>query len=314
MKIDRLLAIVMLLLSRDTVSARELAKRFEVSLRTIQRDMDSIGRAGIPVFARSGAGGGYGIMESFKLDRALMTEEDLSAIVTALKGVQASFADTRFLGALEKVGGIAGERAKALLSDWEERLILDFSALGGNERLKATLRELERSIERRVLIRFTYSNNKREEAGRTVEPMTLVFQWRSWYLFAFCLLKGDYRLFRVAGIRDLEITEKHFIRRKKTFRAYAEENPTFGVPKFADLTLRFHPTLRPQVEELYERTQWEEDSEGYLIVKCRMPEERRLYGSILAFGKYVEVLAPEDVRESLRLEAREIIELYEKLK
>ncbi len=310
MRIDRLFSLVVLLLDKSIVSSRELARRFEISSRTIQRDMDSLSRAGIPIYSLPGPAGGYGIMDSFKLDHRLMTQADFLTILTALKGVESSFGDRRFQGTFEKIQSVIPTSSKALFAQREEKMVLDFSLIGGNEEARKKLRTIEECIDSTRKVRFFYTNHTYESVYRTVEPMTLVFQWRSWYLFGFCCLKLDYRLFRLGRMRDIESTDEHFARRSKSFRAFSLENPTFNHPNLVEVTLRFHPSVKPMLEEFYAPHERQEDAEGYTTVRFTQPEEQRLYGYILSFGEHVEVLSPHRLREIIRLRAQKIAGIY----
>ena len=140
--------------------------------------------------------------------------------------------------------------------------------------------------------------------------MTLVFQWYSWYLFGFCCLRQDYRLFRLGRMRNVESTDVHFTRRKKSFRTFSSENPTFNHPKLIEVSLRFHPSMKPMIEEFYAPPQRREDGEGYTIVTFTRPEEERLYGYILSFGERVEVLSPHYLREIIRRKAEKVGKIY----
>jgi len=317
-KTDRLLSIIIYLLNKDLVSARELAERFEVSVRTIQRDMDSICLAGIPVVAIQGPSGGYGIMENFKIDRQLVSAEDLFFIITALHGVESSLPAGSISGTIEKMKNLlpkdpSGDGGSAWTqSHRQERLSIDFSAFGGSERQRQIFKQLEKAIESEVLVRFTYRSNRMEKTARVVEPMTLAFKWRSWYLFGYCTLRQDYRLFRLGRIRDVELLGRKFRRREKSFEEFFDDsNPWQNTAEWIDITLKFDAYIRPVVEEFYESESTEEGPEGSLIVHMRLPEDGWVYGMILSYGKFVEVLHPERLRGIISSAAAEICGLYE---
>jgi len=337
-KTDRLLSIIIYLLNRDLVSARELAQKFEVSVRTIQRDMESIELAGIPIMTIQGPSGGYAIMDSFKLDRQLVSTDDLFFIITALHGIESSLPAGSISGTIEKMNSLLphetertdgtdaagdpvnlkelkarkGGRNQDCYSSRREKLSIDFSAFGGSERQREVFRQLERAIESEVLVRFSYLNNRMERTERVVEPMTLAFKWRSWYLFGYCTLRSDFRLFRLGRIREVELLTRKFRRREKRFDQFFEENnPWEASGEWIDISLKFDPYIRPMVEEFYEREKTEEGPDGSLIAHMRMPEDGWVYGLILSYGKFVEVLEPAKLRETIRGAARDIYSLYE---
>lgn len=314
LKIDRLLSIIVFLLDRDLVSAREMAERFSVTQRTIQRDMDAIGLAGIPVYAVQGPNGGYGILESFKMDRRLVSPDDLYFIITSLRSVADTLGDGESHGeldnTLEKMKGLLPSGPDGdVFADRSERLSIDFSMLGSDPRHRGAFRALRSAVDSGKLVSFTYTSNKGETLRRTVEAMTVAFKWRSWYLFAWCRHREDYRLFRISRIRDVEIHDEVFIRRGRSFDDFASDQPDNGEITGIEIVLRFRPELRHLAEEYYEIESETED--GSVICRFTMPEDGWLYGYILSWGEYAEVLAPESLRNTIASAAESIRRLYD---
>jgi len=310
MKIDRLLSLVFYLLNHDLVSAGELARIYGVSARTIQRDLDTLGLAGIPLYSVQGAGGGYGIMESYKLDRQLMTSEDFYYILTALESVGATLSDRSVASTLEKMKTLVPGSSRDLFSQKNEKLSIDFSLLGGDPRMKASFQMVKQAVDQERLIRFSYHSNKLESSRREVEPMTISFHWRSWYLYGYCRLRQDYRLFRISRIKDPEVLDERFPRRAKSFAAFMEETRTRPQTGLIRLTLKFSPAMKGLVEEYYEEKDVRPLPDGSLEVKTEMEDQGWLYGYILSFGPWVEVLDPPEVRTAIREGAEEIARLY----
>ncbi|MDP3177526.1 MAG: YafY family protein, partial [Spirochaetaceae bacterium] len=296
MKVDRLLSIIVYLLNRELASAGDLARRFGVTVRTIQRDMEAINLSGIPVISVPGPHGGYGILDSFKMDRQLLSMDDFFNIVTALAGIGASLEDRRISDTLEKVQGLVPTSSKPLLREREEKLHVDFSMLGGGPRQRGVFKVVQAAVESSRLLRMTYTNNRLERAERLVEPMTLVFTWRSWYLFGFCRMRRDYRLFRLSRIRDPAILSERFARRDMSYERFSRESTPESRGELVDLTLRFAPEVLPIVEEIYAEEDLERADDGSATLRTRMPEDGWLYGHILSYGEYVEVLKPEHIR------------------
>ena len=312
MKIDRLLSLVFYLLNHELVSAGELARIYGVSVRTIQRDLDTLGLAGIPLYSVQGAGGGYGILESYKLDRQLMTSEDFYYILTALESVGATLSDRSVTSTLEKMKTLVPGSSRDLFSQKNEKLSIDFSLLGGDPRMKASFQTIRQAVDQERLIRFTYTSNKLEASDREVEPMTISFHWRSWYLYGYCRLRQGYRLFRISRIKDPEVLDERFHRRDKSFAAFMEETRTRPQTGLVRLTLKFSPAMKGMVEEYYEEKDVRPLPDGSLEVKTEMEDQGWLYGYILSFGPYVEVLDPPEVRAAIREGAEKIIRLYDK--
>lgn len=310
MKIDRLLSIIIYLLNHELVQAADLAERMGVTARTIQRDMETIEQAGIPLYTVQGPRGGYGIVNSFKMDRQLMSLDDFYYIITALEGVGASLSDEKLEGTLAKMRTLLPGRELAFLTEKNEKLSLDFSALGGDIRQRQTFRIIREAVESERLLKFSYANNKLIVSERTIEPMTIAFRWRSWYLFGFCLLKQDYRLFRVSRIKEAEIVNRRFRRREQDFDTFLEKNPPKGTRPLLPLLLRFAPEMSPLVEEHFAEDKSKRETDGSLTVRTEMPDEGWLYGYILSFGTMVEVLEPPELRRKIKAMAGEIAEKY----
>ena len=310
MKIDRLLSIIVYLINRNLVSASELSKRFEVSVRTIQRDMDTINLAGIPVMSIQGPNGGYSIMNTYKMDRQLMSIDDLYYIITALKGMSSSLEDKKIDDTIEKITGLVPSVDSEPFHDRSEKLKIDFSMLGGNIDQRRVLSEIQKAVESNRLINFSYTNNRLESSTRTVEPMTIVFKWRAWYLYGFCRLKQNYRIFRASKIHNPEILAKTFKRRDKSFDEFESESIRNMNTKELSIKLKFSTVMKPIVEEYYNLDDIEYQDDKHIIVNVKMPESGWLYGYILSFGQFVEVLEPEHLRKTIKSSASEIFNLY----
>ncbi|HRY53262.1 MAG TPA: YafY family protein [Spirochaetia bacterium] len=311
MRIDRLISIVVILLERDLVPASELARRFSVTVRTIQRDMEALNLAGIPVYAQAGMAGGYGIMPEYKLGNRLASDEDFLGLLTALKGVQGTFADQRFLGALEKVYSFLPRGLRERADELDRSLILDFSASAKDSALEERLRVLERAIRLRRLVSCRYTSHREGEVSRELEPMTLILQWGAWYLFAYCRLRSDYRLFRVSRMRELAIRDAAFSRRPLGYREFIAERPDFRNDRLVELVFVAEPSARAFLEERHPEGELEYRADGSILARCRRPEEESLYRYLLSYGDSIEVLEPARVRERLKSLAAGVAKKYE---
>lgn len=311
MKIDRLLSIIVYLLNRDLVSARELSERFEVSVRTIQRDMETINLAGVPILSIQGPNGGYGIMDTYKMDRRLLSMDDLYYIITALKGIGTSLEDRKIDDTIEKMTGLVPELGNDPFHDKNSKLHIDFSMLSGNEHHRKVFSIVNKAVESGRLLNFRYTNNKLETVKRTIEPMTLIFKWRAWYLFGFCRLKNDYRIFRISRIREPEILAGSFKRRDKGYEDFDTETSTKMEEHNIDIVLRFSAEMKPLIEEYYSGGDIISEDADSFIVKTSMPESGWLYGYILSFGEFVEVLEPLHLREIISGSAKKISNIYD---
>jgi predicted DNA-binding transcriptional regulator YafY len=293
MKLDRLLSIVVLLLNRDRITAADLARRFEVSERTIYRDLDAINASGIPVVAYSGPGGGFGIDPSYTIDRRVLSFDDLRAIVSSLKGINTALEDRAIGSALEKIESLAPRgRSHEFL---EDRVVIDLFPWGRREEERRLVKALEPAIAERRLVAFDYSSYGSAVERRVVEPMTLVFKAYAWYLWGFCRLRNDYRLFKLSRIRDLETGLERFKRRPRSYSPEAEPPQ----PAQADLVLKVDAVRAAQAEEWFGGESVERQTDGGLRVRLRVPEGDWILKTVLGFGPGIEILEPLSLRGNL---------------
>lgn len=309
MKLDRLLAITMLLVNRDRVSAAELAARFEVSSRTIYRDIEAINQAGIPIVSYQGKDGGFAVMESYRIDRQILTVKEMCALLAALRGVCRAVPDREIDGAVEKIQSLLPAGTPPL-APGGRTTVIDVSPWYPWRSEEAKTRLLQTAIERRQLVSFSYTNAKGESATRTVEPMTIVLKERTRYLYGYCRLRGDYRFFRLSRLADLKLRDETFIRRpvemdERSWRFWESEGPP------VDVLLRFDPRARVRVLDTFEPEQITPEAADYLLVRGSFTDRDWLLGTIQSFGDLVEVLSPKDLRALVMEKARAVIRLYE---
>lgn len=301
MKAQRLLAITMLLLNRESVSAPELAKRFEVSARTIYRDIESLCEAGIPVVAYPGAGGGYGIAGGYKLDRSLVDPEEIGKICAALNSLSVAVGDTRMRLTADRLRALRA-RPQAPNGKVAGRPVLEnylFIELAPAAREREKIVTLRRAIEERRIARFAYVDAEGRSSLRSAEPMALVFTWQAWYLYAFCRHREAFRLFKIARISVLELAPERFAPRPVDLEsrpwneAWAESSP------FLPALIRFRDAAR--IGEYFDTSDLEMEAGGSAVVRTSLPADEWAVSFLLGLGAAFEVLAPEELR---RLVAR----------
>ncbi len=311
MKIDRLFSELVYLMNREVVSAREMAEHFEVSVRTVQRDMDTLGLAGIPILSLRGAQGGYGIMKEYKLDRQLINTHDLFFILTSLESISSALSNKDMGTTLEKMKTLVRDYQQGEINSQKERLHIDFSAFSIGKHSRELFSTLQKGIETSRLIEFVYTNNRFEQTLRTVEPMTVLFRWFSWYLYGFCRLRKDYRIFRLSRMRDVRLLEKRYERRNRGVEQFFKETDREADRHSLDITLKFHPSSRTYIEDYMKDGSMETDSNGDIILRLRMPENEWLYGMILSYGEMVEVLEPARLRDIIYKKSLQIAKKYQ---
>ncbi len=308
MRIDRMLGIVVLLLNRDRVSAKFIADRFEISVRTVYRDIEAINMAGIPIVAYAGNNGGFGIMENYRLDRQVLTLQDMTSILTALKGVSPTLDDSDIDNVTEKILSLVPDDKMEQLKQKFEEFCIDIVPWGQKQKPKEYLKELQLAIAQKRLVSFDYRNTKGEYAKRIVEPMTLVYKGFAWYLFAFCKIKNDYRIFKLIRMNNLNAEDAFFKRKDQSYHDYMKLSNDKA--ELINIVLRYSPVLRTHVEEYFDETNIEYLADESMIVRIALPDDNWLHSIILGSGEHVEVLAPEYLRSIIKEKAEKICRKY----
>ena len=313
MKISRLLGIVTLLLNRERMTAGELAEHFEVSQRTILRDLEALDEAGIPVVTIQGQGGGVGIMEGFSLDRQYLSVGEISSIVTALEGLSKLIREPGYKSAQEKLGNLVNPKVMKKIKGDDRILDIDMAPWSTSSRLRDTLNMLLESAQLRQPVAFCYSSMKGECREREVEPYLLSFKGNVWYLYGYCRLRDDFRVFRLSRIKRPKKLRGSFARRPVPEHLYDWDydwETEDGRTKMTQLVLRFNGSKRYRVEDFFEEEQIEEQDDGSLLVRASFPEDDWVYSYLLGYGPDVEVISPSSVREVICRMAREVTERY----
>lgn len=293
---SRLLNILLILLEKGQTTAPELAEQFETSIRTIYRDIDALSAAGIPVYTIQGQGGGIFINQDYVLNRMTLSSEEQKKILMALQ--ELSLVESRQSDALlQKLSGLF----KTSGNDWLE---IDFSQWGLES--KQLFDPLKQAIFNKQLVRFFYTKRQGETEERTVEPHKLIFKNRDWYLYAFCKLRQDFRLFKLLRIKQLEILNEFFQR-----KAIPDvlSNQSAAVDEKITVTLLFAPALAHRVYEHHE--DFSQQADGRFCLKFELPHNNELYSFLLSLGDQVEVAAPMEIRQELNKRIQKMLQIYQ---
>lgn len=297
MQEGRLFGIVYHLLDKGGATAPELADKFEVSTRTIYRDIDTLSAAGIPVYAEPGRSGGIRLLNHFVLESIVLSEREKQEILTALRGL-AMVGNAGESATLEKLSALFRVQTES----WYE---VDLSRWGEKPRDNEKFEQLKEAVIRRRCAELIYAGGSERESRRKVYPLRLLYRSRSWYLNAYCTLRKDFRLFKLNRILQWEILEEEFV-------LPACPEPQAPPPQSCeDVVLRFPEELAYRVYDEFDINQVRREENGDLLVTAPMPQDAWLIGFLLSFGTRVEVVRPKRLREAL---AEEVKNLYEKYK
>ncbi len=300
MQINRLFETVYILLDKKTVTAKELAERFEVSTRTILRDIDALSAAGIPIYTTQGKGGGISLMDHFVLNKSVISEEEQNEILFALK----SMGTVRNLDA-----GHTLDKLKSLFqkenTDWID---IDYSNWGSPVTERQNFNLLKQAVLKRQVIECEYLNRYGQRRHRKVEPLRIVFKSHSWYLQGFCLEKQDYRIYKLTRMRELTVCDEYF-ERELPPDVKLDNTNTEGM-EFTCVELKFSQEVAYRVYDEYDDRRIAVNEDGSLTASADYPYDEWVVGHILSFGDYVEVLKPEFVRKDIAKRAENIAKKY----
>lgn len=290
--INRLLGIIYILMKQKTVTATELAERFEVSVRTIYRDLDTLSAAGIPVYAKKGKNGGISLTEQFVLNKMLITEEEQQEILAALVslkevGVQEEQKTLQKLGEFFKTDPV----------DW---IAIDLSDWSGGR--KQLYEDIKHAILSHRLLSFDYYGQSGRMTKRVVEPMQLVFKEYTWYLKAFCRERQAPRMFKLFRMKRVVLLEESFSPRVdwKQEKERPQEEKAVLESKVKRLEIWIDKKEAYRVYDRFEEEQLEILEDGSFLAHMDAWMDDWVYGFLLSFGPSAKVLAPDEVREEMQ--------------
>lgn len=292
MQESRLFGILYYLLDKGRATAPELAEKFEVSVRTIYRDVDAISSAGIPIYVTTGRNGGIQFLDDYVLNKSFFSDREKLEILSSLQSLSAvQYPEVdpvlKKLGAIFQIG----------LTDWID---VDFSRWGSvAENENRMFQQLKQAILENRELTFDYHNSTGESSKRSVYPYKLVYKDRAWYLYAFCLSRNENRLFRLSRIKKLTLTETHF-ERKPGICQYHSVFPTpEEIGDLIDLELEFTLDVGYRLFDTLDDAAITKHENGY-TVKLTLPENNWLYDFLMSFGDKVTIIQPESVRRTLK--------------
>lgn len=302
MKIDRLLSIVMLLLERNKVSTSTLAKMFEVTPRTIFRDIEAINRAGIPIISYPGVHGGIGIMEAYKIEKKLFTVSDITALLIGLNSIQASMSSEEILTTIAKVKGLVSEEQ---MKDFESQISIDHTSWLGNGSAKPNFEEMKNAIHEKKLLSFKYSDQNSRRTQRKIEPYRLVLKNSHWYLQGYCTVQQDFRTFKLSRISALKPLNESFVPREIGPELFEmTEKHTITIKLLID------ESLRDFMVEYCGEQNIQPHGENKWLATFPFKENDLGYGYLLGFGHKCECLEPEHVRLELIRRINQLKDMY----
>lgn len=298
MKIDRLFSIVQILINKKMVTAGGLAEHFNVSVRTIYRDIDILSANGIPVYCSQGKGGGISILDNYLIDKAMLSDEEQKQVLLSLQSVNATGQiDVR--DSLIKLRNVF----KKNNTDWIE---IDFSNWEQSDNEKEIFESIKYSIINCRVIECSYFNTKGEISKRKIEPYKLVFKGYQWYVYGFCLMRNDFRFFKLTRIDDLTVLYETFSR-KEGISVNTKYN--IDTNEIVKVKLKINSRMAARVYDEFRKGKITFNGE-FFIVEANIPKNEYLYTYFLAYGTDLEVIEPVEVRREMKRLLGKIINKY----
>lgn len=300
MKIDRLIGILSILLQKEKTTAPELAKKFEISRRTINRDIEDLCKAGIPIRTAQGTGGGISIMDGYCMDRTILTSKDMQMILAGLRSLD-SVSGSRYYGQLmEKI-----QNGSSKLIRGRDFMLIDLSSWYKSS-LAPKIEMIQNAIENRHIIQFRYYAPS-GEGDRGIEPYYLVFKWSSWYVWGWCLEREDYRLFKLNRMDCVVESDRKFMCRDVPMPDLSKEKIFPGGIKVKAL---FTQDMKWRLVEEFGPNCFAETDDGRLLFSADYTDMENLVTWLMTFGAKVEVLEPKEARDTIRRNVEEILKIY----
>lgn len=294
MKLQRLIAMLTILLQRDRVSATVLADKFEVSVRTIYRDIEALESAGIPIVTHTGVYGGISIIDQYKIDKKLFTDQDISTLLTSLYSVSSSMPGAKLNQTLEKIKGLIPNEHGRAIELTSKQLYIDMTPWSNHPRISEALKQTQKAMEDKRLIQFSYTPRHGETSQRIAEAHQLVLKENNWYLRAFCLERQDFRIFKLRRMDHITVLQQQFEPREfedgmTDFKDWKNDN-------LITVELIVDKTLRERALD-YCRDEYMQDLEdGRIYIKMPFVESEMGYSVLLGMGYNCEVIAPAHIR------------------
>lgn len=310
MKVDRLISIIMVLLDKDRIGAQELADLFEVSLRTIYRDIDAINMAGIPVCSIPGVGGGFEIMPGYKIDKNVFSTADLSALLMGLSSLSGMVQGDEMAHALAKVRSfIPADKAKDIELKVNQ-ICIDLSPWMGSGNTQSYLEMIKAALQENKVLSFEYIAHHGNKTARMVEPYQLVLKGSHWYFQGYCLKRNDFRLFRLSRMSNLQVQEDIFTPRvyQKPILDFEETLETMQIK----IKLRVHKSVIDRVLDFCSYECFTPDGIEHYIVNFPFIENDYYYSILFSFGNQCECLEPLHIRTEIKRRLHDMAALYEK--
>lgn len=310
MKIERLINIIMTLLANEIVNASNLAKQFEVSTRTIYRDIDTLLNAGIPIFTIPGPNGGIGIMDTYKVDKGLFSTSDITSLLMGLENMKINLPNEELNKAINKIKSMIPMVHKDEINMKSNRVQIDMKPWHGKGDLPNNLNYINPAIENQNIIEFEYMNRSTNKSTRQVEPYRLLLKGMHWYLYAYCKLREDFRIFKVLRMKNINVLDEKYKLRDISYERLEKPKSEKEFKEF--VSFKIHESIWDEMvlhfgEDSISKHPTQSD---YFILTAQIPVHDYMCRFFLGFGNLCECIEPESMKLKIKNLALTIAQLY----
>ena len=308
MKYQMMLKILFLLLARKKVSAKYIADRYELSLRTVYRYIDELSLADVPIYNIRGRNGGYAISDNYKIPSNFLTEEESEKVIQTLTELNGELGSQVLDSAISKIASISKQSSGELHINFGN-LVIDGSGWGTGDMYGETIKIIQKAIEESLVVSISYRDRDGEVTEREIEPHTLILKQGLWYAYSYCRLRNTFRLFKVGRIEKIMLLNETYIRRetediKTTLNTFYDSQPE-------DIDLLIDNSIRPDVEEWLGVNKISVSQSGKITASVKLPISDYLTAKILSFGNKMKVLSPEKLKKAVIKTAESVKVLYD---
>ncbi len=310
MKIDRLISIIMILLERKKVSATKLAEMFEVTPRTIYRDIETINAAGIPIITYPGLHGGIGIMEEYKFNKKIFTTTDISTILMGLGSISGAMSNEEIINTIAKIKALVSDEHIRDIELKSGQILVDLTHWMGNKNTQVNLEYIKEALNECRLLSFDYSNRQGNKSTRQVEPYRLILKESNWYMQAYCSTRKDFCIFKLSRMSGLSVLDDTYIPRE--IEELSLGSLSAIEKSFITIKLLIDESLKDRILEYCQEEQIEPYKDNKLLVNFPFVDDAFGYNLLLGFGEKCECLEPASVREELIRRIEKMMHVYKR--
>lgn len=305
MKVDRILGIIIYLINHDNVPASYLAECFQVSVRTIQRDIVSISSIGIPIYAESGKYGGYSILPTYKVKNSDIRDDEQQMIIKALESLATSYTNSTLEALIEKYNAIIEKEGR-------QKVFWDFGVTKENRHVQSINDLLEQAIAERKHVTFQYRNSSGKKSKQYIEPLAIHYKWYAWYLFAYSPEKKQYRTYKVARIQNLNVNNTCFFIKHGNIEKLMKDSEQEYFQTCIHIEVQFDNENTNLMAEYFPDCPAEKLTETLSRIFINVPAKERLWKALLlSFGNKVKIVGPEEYKKELIETAKNFFSNYD---